>query len=84
MKRKYLYTSNLCPGARVIATYLDGVLSALEGLQHLGILWESIPINSPIPFRESEVEQMAALYDYAVRVRCISIEIHHRKTAIAI
>lgn len=66
---KYIYTSIFCPKAFVVATYQDGNLSALTGIQHLGLLWESIPINSPIPFRESEVERMAGLYDYAISVK---------------
>jgi hypothetical protein len=49
-----------------VATYENGVLSAIEGIAKIGILWESIPINAPIPFQEVEVEAMAKLYDYAV------------------
>lgn len=70
---KYLYTSQFTPGAKVIATYVDGHLSALEGLQNIGLLWESIPINSPIPFQESEIKMMADLYDYAVEVCLIEV-----------
>jgi hypothetical protein len=68
---KYLYTSPFCQGAKVIATYVDGHLSELQGIHHIGILWEGIPINAPIPFKETEVEKMASLYDYAIMCRKI-------------
>lgn len=74
MTKKYLYTSHFCPGAKVVATYTNGVLSALEGIRNIGILWECIPINAPIPFKEREVEKMARIYDYAVEVQQIELD----------
>lgn len=53
------------PGAKdaMIATYIDGELSALEGIQYMGRMWEDIAINAPIPAHETQIQAKQAHYE---------------------
>lgn len=44
------------------ATYINGQLSALEGIQHMGRMWEDVAINAPIPAREADIPAKQAHY----------------------
>lgn len=52
------------PGVQeaMVATYIDGTLSALEGIHHMARMWEDVAINAPIPAKESEITQKQAHY----------------------
>ena len=65
---QFKYTSAIDTDKWVLATYRDGVLFKLHGIHMIGDLWDSIPINKPIPHKEEEVVKMAQLCDYAVTV----------------
>lgn len=45
------------PGAQkhITATYHNGELFALEGIHHLGRLWNDVAMNAPIPLKEEDI-----------------------------
>lgn len=58
------------PGAKeaMIATYTNGVLSALEGIHHMSRMWEDIAINAPIPSQEEQIIAKQAHYEGLVSI----------------
>lgn len=48
--------------AKMVATYEDGQLHALEGIHNLNRLWQEWAINAPVPLDEADIERRQEEY----------------------
>lgn len=69
--------STLC----MTATYEEGTLTALEGIQHLAKLWATWAINAPVPIEEAGITAAIEQYDGVLEYEAVQLDRADKKIA---